>query len=806
MKRAALFYAALLLLSGCGNGRSGGPDDPVANGTQGQRNVHIGEKEVTTKPYIHRSGSGGGAISITLKKGINLIGLQYDHYDDDYSKEATATLSREGADFFHLVARESEEDAAYLKTFAMAEGASCRVVVGTDDSRDGWELRVYHKDDLGEIKTEIKDPTEVYEVPGEDPLFPYQWHLKNSGQSDYVIFNAVAGEDINVEPVWEQGLSGRGVTVAVVDEGVEINHPDLAANIDIKGCWNYLTRSHDTSPTDANNAHGTAVAGIIAASAHNGIGGRGVAPNATLVSLNMLESQGIVDWSLPLESLVRGLDSIDIYNNSWGYIAGALQPNPNNTYASLYLQFANQLAYGTKFGRGGKGAVYVKSAGNDRKNYVDGEWRPYWNANFAPEQVERYMIVVGASDADGGYSWYSTPGANLLVNAPGGDTQPNYLEADHHMIATTDLSGKQAGYDYQDDNLIDYHFDAEGNENYDYTDRMNGTSSAGPVVSGVVALMLEANPELSWRDVRYILATTATKNGSGYLLNAAGHRFSNDYGFGRVDAAAAVAAAKGWQPLGTEYGIGADASGGDASDVDGYAFFEQQFGIGSDMKVEYVNALFSVAAVSEETVSFKNDAEEPTQRLAGGIYRAVFELSNAQKPYSGGELYDDETVDVALNCGQDTSGENIMIPVFTNLKLTDGIIPEAKAEAVPVDVQDKKCSVSFTADSGADIATHATWSLTLEKGAPLPASNTLKVTLVSPSGTESVVIGAPNGLSGDAELVNMRVGSNAFLDEDSGGVWSLRMEEVEDPDHPKEAGDQRTFRAEDLRLEIYGRK
>ena len=169
-----------------------------------------------------------------------------------------------------------------------------------------------------------------------------------------------------------------------------------------------------------------------------------------------------------------------------------------------------------------------------------------------------------------------------------------------------------------------------------------------------------------------------------------------------------------------------------------------------------------------------------------------------------------ETVAVALNCG--TNGHFLL---FDDLNLSEGIIPEEKAEGLLVDVEDKKCAVSFTAASGAPIATYATWSLTLEKGAPLPDSNRLKVTLRSPESTESVLVDAPNGLPADSAFVNMRVGANAFLDEQaatsgtfSGGItnggWHLRIEEIDDPEHPKESGDVRTFKAENLVLELYG--
>ena len=109
------------------------------------------------------------------------------------------------------------------------------------------------------------------------------------------------------------------------------------------------------------------------------------------------------------------------------------------------------------------------------------------------------MIAVSAVDHDGGYSIYSEMGSNIWIASPGG-----YYSGRPGKIITTDLSGSSMGYNNST---------SSGDlSNYDYTNNMNGTSSAAPIVSGVVALMLEANSNLTWRDVKYILATTARKN------------------------------------------------------------------------------------------------------------------------------------------------------------------------------------------------------------------------------------------------------------------------------------------------------
>lgn len=795
MTKWILCGLSILLLTACGDGYAGGPDDMPPGDIRKEQNVTIsipGGPESSVRFYIGKSGTGDARFDIELKKGVNII--KFSHmafYADDKNKDALCLLKKEGKSFFHIIKKslEKPDDKTAIDTIYIENKETYTVKIDVPDQEDRWELYFIAKSDLGDdVAGYFPNPATASRTAGSDILYKYQWHLENKGSNDYTVSEAVAGNDINVKDVWNS-YTGKGVTVAVIDQGIEVNHPDLAANIDIGQSWNYLSGSMDTTPTNPDYAHGTAVAGIIAASANNGIGGRGVAPDASLVSLNMLESQSITDWSLPLESLVRGIDesSIDIFNNSWGSIAGTVHPNPDST-DSLYYQFANQLKYGTLHGRDGKGAIYVKSAGNDRQRVIGDKWRPFWNANLDPEQVERFMIVVGASKADGKFSWYSTPGANLLLNAPGGWTQKEFLEVDEHMIVTTDLSGMYRGYDYRDGG-IDYHFDATGNENYDYTNRMNGTSAAGPMVSGVVALMLEANPDLTWRDIRYILATTATKNGGSYVTNAAGHSFSNTYGFGRVDAKAAVEKATGWPNMdGEKEYAGYFPDGESLNDENNRNLSKAKSVLDiaySDIEnIEYVNIELSVKKTDSEEIVF--DQENNNEKELEGYYAFDFAMSNIDNNAT--------EMDVMLTCGD--------IEIFKDIKITSGTA-ERKGNIAHAFSKDD-CRVYFRFDNSATEG-DATWSLKLTKGYPLPDMSHMKITLTSPGGTSSVLLDAPNGIDEKAKFIQTRFGSNAFLDESADGSWALSVEETPDFDDKKDAEDLRSFRLENMKIEIYGR-
>jgi len=369
-------------------------------------------------------------------------------------------------------------------------------------------------------------------VPMGDPLFADQWDLQNTGQLGFI------GVDLNVVPVWSAGDKGEGVTVAVVDDGLEIAHPDLQANVVPGLSYNYTNGSND--PTGGE--HGTAVAGIIAARDNNNLGGRGVAPRAGLVGYDAVADP--TDANLE-DAMVRNAPSIAVSNNSWGNPdgTGLLQNAPPG-----WQQVIDQ---GLGTGRGGLGTVYVWAAGNGATELgagVSATPTTVDNANYdAFTNAHGVMAICSVDSAGNQGKWtsgplagypYSEPGANLWVCAPGGGQDEG--------ITTTDRSGA-AGYN--DGNSANDYADP------DYTRNFEGTSAAAAMVSGVVALMLHANPNLSWRDVQIILAGSARMTDPAdpdWHTNAAGYHYNPKYGFGLVDADAAVALAQRWTDVGPE--------------------------------------------------------------------------------------------------------------------------------------------------------------------------------------------------------------------------------------------------------------
>jgi subtilisin family serine protease/subtilisin-like proprotein convertase family protein len=396
-----------------------------------------------------------------------------------------------------------------------------------------------------------------------DPLGKYQWPLENLGTMAFSRNDPLPGQDMGVKDVHRFGVTGKGVTVLVSDEGLQLTHEDLEANVATGKSKNYNLADpffgDPAKPNPPDGNHGTSVAGIIAAAGWNGKGGRGVAPEAKVAGTNFLKvlsdhsEDETYDYLPILIDQASNNDAAgakyDVFNYSYGYGAPfQIEVEP---------ELLDQLIYGVSKHRDGKGSVYVKSAGNDYEFYNRGINSGSYEDNTTP-----YVIVVGAVNASGRHSSYSSAGANLLVSAPGGEYGDDYP-----AIITTDEMGCVFGYSPLLSAVNGFEGGGSPNTGCNYTSAFNGTSSAAPHVSGTVALMLAANPALTWRDVRHLLATTATPIDTNYaaktskigavtyvledtwVTNGSGLKFHPQYGFGRVDADAAVHAAASYSSM-----------------------------------------------------------------------------------------------------------------------------------------------------------------------------------------------------------------------------------------------------------------
>jgi len=364
------------------------------------------------------------------------------------------------------------------------------------------------------------------QVPPTDPVFAQQWHLDNP-------VNGLL--DLNVLTAWDD-YTGAGVEVWVFDDGFDYLHPDLVANYDATRDIDLESGDSDAAPALPFDNHGTACMGIIGA-ARNGTGAVGVAYDATLVGIRGYTDDAsaptsIDDYVINLGTGITGAAAGggDVISMSNG-VAGGTNYFNQNLDAVIVGQTVADIIDAAATGRDGLGLNMVKSAGNSRVTN--------WDTNMSAVDNMAEIISVAAVDQDGFVSSYSSFGAAILVSGFGTPGE----------VVTTDRTGPD-GYDLAD-----------------FTSTFNGTSAAAPMVAGVVALMLEANADLGWRDVQDILASSAVTVGSGtngagnavagderyqWLANGAerwnggGMVFSNDYGFGLVDATAAVRLAETW--------------------------------------------------------------------------------------------------------------------------------------------------------------------------------------------------------------------------------------------------------------------
>jgi subtilisin-like proprotein convertase family protein len=371
-----------------------------------------------------------------------------------------------------------------------------------------------------------------------DAGFGSQWHM------------SAANHDINLRSLWND-YTGRGVSVAVIDDGFDHALRDLAPGYLVGADHDWRMNDADARAEGADR-HGTAVMGVIGAD-QNAVDVVGVAHDASLVGLRIgFGSAGNLNQYI---GALRDAARFDIVNNSWGYTSHFA----DNFNSWGFSAAEASIIHGAAAGRGGLGTVYVFAAGNSRGS---GD-----NVNHHNFQNSIYTMAVAATDSGGRVASFSTPGAALHVSAPG----VNILTTDN-----TGTSGYSGGT----------------------TAAVSGTSFAAPIVSGVVALMLDANAQLGWRDVEEILAYTARQTDatrSTWKFNQAGDfnggglHTSTDYGFGLVDAHAAVRLAETWGLSSTSANMTSATAGATPNlAVPDRGTLTQQLTIGQDVRIDHV--------------------------------------------------------------------------------------------------------------------------------------------------------------------------------------------------------------------------
>ncbi|XP_023669764.1 proprotein convertase subtilisin/kexin type 6 [Paramormyrops kingsleyae] len=352
------------------------------------------------------------------------------------------------------------------------------------------------------VKSRVKrsNRNDLNVIQFNDPKWSGMWYMHCGDKSGR------CRSEMNILAAWQRGYTGKNVVVTILDDGIEKNHPDLAENYDQLASYDVNGNDHDPTPrydSSNENKHGTRCAGEVAAAANNSHCIVGIAFNARIGGIRMLD--GDVTDVVEAKSLGIRPDYIDIYSASWG-------PDDDGKTVDGPGPLAKQaFELGIKKGRKGLGSIFVWASGNGGRQGDHCSCDGYTNSI--------YTISVSSTTENGMKPWYLEVCSSTLA------TTYSSGEFYDRKIVTTDLRQR-------------------------CTDGHTGTSVSAPMVAGVIALALEANPLVTWRDVQHLLVKTSRSahlKAGDWKTNAAGHRVSHLYGFGLVDAEAMVVEARKWR-------------------------------------------------------------------------------------------------------------------------------------------------------------------------------------------------------------------------------------------------------------------
>ncbi|KAK2827642.1 hypothetical protein Q7C36_018568 [Tachysurus vachellii] len=329
----------------------------------------------------------------------------------------------------------------------------------------------------------------------DDPMWNQQWYLQDTRTS-----SSLPKLDLHVIPVWKKGITGKGVVITVLDDGLEWNHTDIYPNYDPDASYDFNDNDPDPFPrydSTNENKHGTRCAGEIAMQADNNKCGVGVAYNSKVGGIRMLD--GIVTDAIEASSIGFNPDHVDIYSASWG-------PNDDGKTVEGPGRLAQKaFEYGIQKGRGGKGSIFVWASGNGGRQGDNCDCDGYTDSIFT--------ISISSASQQGLSPWYAEKCSSTLATA--------YSSGDYtdQRITSADLHNE-------------------------CTETHTGTSASAPLAAGIFALALEQNPDLTWRDLQHLVVWTSEfdplANNPGWKRNGAGLMVNSRFGFGLLNAKALV--------------------------------------------------------------------------------------------------------------------------------------------------------------------------------------------------------------------------------------------------------------------------
>jgi len=351
-------------------------------------------------------------------------------------------------------------------------------------------------------QTPAIDPNTPYENKEHlnDPRYPLMWYLNRGDKLD-----------MNVQDAWEMGITGKGIVITILDDGIEKANPDLVANYDPEA--SYDVNQNDADPTPRydlidSNRHGTRCAGEVSASANNSVCGVGIAYDSRIGGVRMLD--GDVTDAVEARSLSLNNQHIDIYSASWGPDDdGKTVDGPGNLASRAFIT-------GVANGRQGKGSIFVWASGNGGRDHDNCNCDGYTNSIWT--------LSVSSATENGLIPWYSEACSSTMA------TTYSSGSSGERKVITTDLHNG-------------------------CTSSHTGTSASAPMAAGVIALVLEANPNLNWRDVQHITVRNshvANLRATDWRVNSVGRNYSHSFGYGVMDASGMVRMAQNWKSVSTQ--------------------------------------------------------------------------------------------------------------------------------------------------------------------------------------------------------------------------------------------------------------
>ncbi|XP_059081763.1 neuroendocrine convertase 1-like [Tigriopus californicus] len=340
-----------------------------------------------------------------------------------------------------------------------------------------------------------------------DEFWDHQWYMQDTRSR-----SSLPSINLNVLPVFDMGITGKGIRVCVLDDGLEHTHDDLRLNYDPDISYDYNSGSkgdpdptpkYPSDPNGVPNSHGTRCAGEISMTANNRKCGVGMAYNSKIGGIRMLD--GKINDQIEGLSLQHAYDKVDIFTASWG-------PSDDGKTVEAPGHLAQAALYkGVTKGRKGRGIIYVWAAGNGGMHDD--------NCNCDGYTSSIYTISIGSASEQGQFPWYGEKCSSTMAS-----TYSSGAYTDQ-KIATTDT-------------------------NNTCTVGHTGTSAAAPLAAGIIALALEANPTLTWRDVQHLVVLTSStkvlEENQGWQVNGAGLKYNSRFGFGVMDAYQFVRTAMNW--------------------------------------------------------------------------------------------------------------------------------------------------------------------------------------------------------------------------------------------------------------------